>query len=49
MDDEHFRTDVDVVMSDKFLAWVIALGGDVKVVGAKEVVEKMQRIFEKCM
>ena len=45
VDDEHFKTDVDVVMSDKFLAWVIALGGGVKVVGPVEIVDI---INEKC-
>ena len=46
VDDEHFRTDVDVVMSDKFLAWVIALGGGVKVVGPKSATRKMREIVD---
>ncbi len=46
VDDEHFRTDVDVVMSDKFLAWVIALKG-VKIVGPEElIVQIKKRSFE---
>ena len=47
VDDEHFRTDVDVVMSDKFLAWVIALGGGVKVVGPEKVVCNMKIVADR--
>ena len=42
--EEKFRVDVDVVMSDKFLAWVIALGGEVKVVAPEGAVEKIREI-----
>ena len=33
-------------MSDKFLAWVIALGGGFKVVGPDEAVDRMREMFE---
>lgn len=36
-DKEHFRTKVDVVVSDQFLGWVIALGGDVVIEGPESV------------
>ena len=47
VDDEKFRVDVDVVMSDKFLAWVIALGGEVKVVAPEGAVAKMKEVRNK--
>ena len=49
VDDEKFRVDVDVVMSDKFLAWVIALGGEVKVVAPEGAVEKMRELGRRAM
>ncbi len=44
VDDEKFRVDVDVVMSNKFLSWVIALGKECKIVGPDLAVKKMQDI-----
>ncbi len=49
VDDEKFRVDVDVVMSDKFLAWVIALGGEVKIVAPEGAVEKMRELGRRVM
>ncbi len=46
VDDEKFRVDVDVVMSNKFLSWVIALGKGCRIVGPGEAIEMMREIKE---
>lgn len=45
-DKDHFRTCVDVYVSDQFLGWVIALGTGVKIESPDEVVERMKEIGE---
>ncbi|MCR5203359.1 MAG: WYL domain-containing protein [Lachnospiraceae bacterium] len=40
--DDKFRVDVEVIMSDKFLSWVISLGEGCKVVGPDEAVKKVK-------
>lgn len=45
-DTDHFRTCVDVYVSDQFLGWVIALGTGVKIESPDEVVERMKEIGE---
>ena len=47
VDGEHFRTTVTVAVSDQFFGWIIALGGDVKIVAPGPVVEKMKELLEK--
>ena len=39
---EHFRINIKVAVSSQFLGWIFALGKDVKILGPKTVVEKMQ-------
>lgn len=42
LDDNNFQINVDVVVSDQFLGWIIALGKGVKILGPECVVEKMK-------
>ena len=41
-DEKHFTVNVDVAVSRQFMAWVIALGDAVKIVGPENVVEQMR-------
>ena len=41
-DEKHFMVKVDVAVSRQFMAWVIALGDAVKIVGPENVVEQMR-------
>ena len=47
VDEEHFEVRVDVVLSDQFLGWVIALGEGVTITGPEEVVGRMSEIWKK--
>ena len=47
VDEEHFEVRVDVVLSDQFLGWVIALGEGVTITGPEEVVGRMSEIGKK--
>ena len=42
VDEGHFKTSVNVVVSGQFLGWIIALGEGVKITGPEEVVERMR-------
>ena len=42
VDEDHFRTGVDVAVSPQFFGWIMALGEGVKIVGPDAVVEQMQ-------
>ena len=42
IDEKHFRTVVTVAVSSQFLAWVMALGGKVRITGPAQVVERMR-------
>jgi predicted DNA-binding transcriptional regulator YafY len=42
MDEEHFTINVEVEVSKQFLAWVIGLGPEVKIVAPEDVVEQMR-------
>lgn len=42
VDEEHFRVNVDVSLSNQFLGWIMAVGSGVKIVGPAKVVEKMR-------
>ena len=46
VDDTHFRTTVNVAVSNQFLGWIMALGGKVKITGPDEVVAQMQNIVQ---
>ena len=45
VDDEHFRARVDVIVSDQFLGWIIALGGDVVIEGPENVKERLVELI----
>ena len=45
IDDERFRTTVTVAVSRQFLAWIMSLDGDIRIVSPKPVVEEMQAII----
>lgn len=47
IDDRRFRTTVTVAVSDQFLGWIVALGGDVKIVAPAPVVDKMRNLIDK--
>ena len=42
IDENHFRTSVNVTVSRQFLGWIMALGKDIQIVSPNSVVEKMQ-------
>ncbi len=42
IDEDHFRTSVNVSVSNQFLGWIMALGDKVKIVGPDDVVEQMK-------
>ncbi len=43
VDENHFRTTVNVAISTQFLGWIMALGNGVRIVGPEHVVERMQQ------
>ena len=43
VDEDHFKTQVDVAVSNQFFGWIFALGGDIRITGPEDVVEKMRR------
>ncbi len=46
VDAEHFEVRVNVAVSSQFLAWVIALEGNVKITGPENVKEEMQELLK---
>jgi len=42
VDENHFRTNVVVAISDQFLGWIMALDEGVKIVGPEKVLERMK-------
>lgn len=48
-DSEHFRINVDVEVSQQFLAWIIGLGAGVKVISPEHVVEMMRTEAKRLM
>ncbi len=42
IDEDRFRTTVNVTVSNQFLGWIMGLGGKVKITGPDEVVEMMK-------
>ncbi|MBR6090832.1 MAG: WYL domain-containing protein, partial [Anaerolineaceae bacterium] len=49
VDEEHFRTTVNVSVSNQFLGWIMALGDKVKIVSPDEVVEQMKSEISRLM
>ena len=49
VDQDHFRTTVNVSVSSQFLGWIMALGDKVKIVGPDEVVEQMKSEISRLM
>ena len=47
VDDEHFSVNVSVAVSSQFLAWLIALEGNVIITGPDRVKEEMQELLAK--
>ena len=47
VDDEHFRTDVNVAVSLQFFGWIMALGKGVRIVGPDSVTEQMRKEVER--
>jgi predicted DNA-binding transcriptional regulator YafY len=43
VDSDHFRTVVNVAISNQFLGWIMALGNGVKIVAPESVVERMRQ------
>ena len=46
VDDEHFKVNVDVAVSNQFLAWVIALSGSVVVASPENVRERIVELIK---
>ncbi len=49
IDKEHFCVKVNVAVSSQFLAWIIALGQGVRIIGPDSVVEKMREEARRLM
>ena len=43
VDENFFRTTVNVAISSQFLGWIMALGNGIRIVGPISVVERMQQ------
>ena len=43
VDEEHFRTQVTVAVSNQFFGWIFALGSDIRIAGPEEVVDMMRK------
>lgn len=41
VDEDHFRTNVNVTVSSPFLGWIMSLGQDIRIIGPQSVVDKM--------
>jgi predicted DNA-binding transcriptional regulator YafY len=42
VDDDHFRTSVNVAVSNQFLGWIFSLGSAVQITGPESVVQRMR-------
>ena len=49
VDGEHFTINVDIEVSQQFLAWVVGLGAGAKVVSPENVVDMMKKEAKKLM
>jgi hypothetical protein len=45
VDAEHFRTVVNVAVSNQFFGWIMSLGNGVKIVAPESVVEQMRQVI----
>lgn len=45
-DKDHFTVHVDVIPSDQFLGWIMALGENIKITGPDSVVDNMKRMIQ---
>ena len=46
-DEAHFTVRLDIVVSDQFFGWILALGDGAKVLGPNGVVERMKEVVKK--
>ena len=46
-DEAHFTVRLDIVVSDQFFGWILALGDGAKVLGPNDVVERMKEVVKK--
>ena len=46
VDEEHFKTTVDVAISGVFFGWVVASGGFMRIIGPKDVVDKFEETLK---
>ena len=50
IDDKHFQATVNVIVSQQFIGWIIALGKSIRIIGPEPIVERMkmeiQRLYE---
>ncbi len=49
VDEDHFRTNVNVSVSSQFLGWIMSLGNKVRIVGPDEVVQQMKAEISRLM
>lgn len=49
IDSETFRADMEVSVSQTFFGWVFQFGGDIKIIGPKQVVEQYTRLLQEAM
>lgn len=49
VDEEHFQTQIPVLLSQQFLSWVFGMGDDAKIMGPANVVEMMKDALVDCM
>lgn len=48
-DEEHFRVNVKVSVSNQFFGWIFGLGSDVKILGPEDIVNRMKEELKKAM
>ncbi len=46
VDDEHFSVTTEIIMSDQFLGWIIALGDNVKLTGSEDAVYRLKYLLK---
>ena len=42
VDEDHFRTHVNVAVSNQFFGWIMSLGNGVRLVGPEKVIEQLR-------
>ena len=48
-DEEHFKVNVDVVVSNQFFGWIVGIGGGVKIEAPENLRIKMNELLKKCL